>query len=77
MLSHSTIFINKTLCRAEAFSGILTNLAKQKLATIKLNNLNKILGKLWTFRTKFVLQKVNLWTKVKEMNISSNSENFN
>ena len=30
----------KTLCRAEAFSGISTNLPTQDLATIRLNNLN-------------------------------------
>ena len=46
MLSYSVLIINKTLCRDEAFSEILTNLSKQKLATIKLNNLYKILRQL-------------------------------
>ena len=40
MSSYSVLFINKKLCRAKTFSGILTNLPK-KLAAIKLINLNK------------------------------------
>ena len=35
--------LNKMLCRADAFSGILTNFPRQELAKIKLNNLNKTL----------------------------------
>ena len=35
MLSYSALFIDKKFRRAEAFSGILTNLPKQKLDIIK------------------------------------------
>ena len=45
MLSYLVFFINEKLCRAEAFSGILSNFPKQKLAIIKLNKLSKILNK--------------------------------
>ena len=41
MLSYSILFCNKKLCRAEAFSGIVTNLRKQKLDSIKLKKLTK------------------------------------
>ena len=37
MLSYSVSFNNKKLCRAETFSGNLTNLPKHALAKIKLN----------------------------------------
>ena len=43
MLPYSVLLINKTLCRAEALPEIWTNLPEQKLATVKLNNLIKIL----------------------------------
>ena len=39
MISYSVLFINKTFCRAKAFSQILTDLPKCKLAIIKSNNL--------------------------------------
>ena len=41
MLSLSVLLINKNLWRAEAFSGIFTNLLKQNLEIIKFNNLKK------------------------------------
>lgn len=41
MLIYSALFMDKKHGRAEVFSGILTNLPKQKLDIIKLNNLNK------------------------------------
>ena len=41
MLSYSVLFINKTLCIADEFSGILTNLPEPKVTIIKLDNLNK------------------------------------
>ena len=50
MLSYSVLFvINETLCRVEAFSGILTNSPKQKLATIKLDNLARSCSKFENF----------------------------
>ena len=42
MISYSVLFINKKLRRAEAFSEILTNLPKQKLEVMKLNNLKNL-----------------------------------
>lgn len=33
--------MNKKLCIAEEFSGILSDLAKQKMTIIKLSNLNE------------------------------------
>ena len=41
ILSYSVLFIKKKLCRTEVFSGILSNLTKQKLAITKANILNK------------------------------------
>ena len=41
MLIYSALFMDEKHGRAEVFSGILTNLPKQKLDIIKLNNLNK------------------------------------
>ena len=41
MLSYSTLYIEKMLSIAEAFSRISINLPKQKLDLIKINNLNK------------------------------------
>ena len=41
MIFYSLLFIHRKLCRAEAFSEILTYLAKQKLEINKLNNLKK------------------------------------
>ena len=38
MLSYLIFLIIEKLCRAEVFSGILTNQSKQKLDIIKLNN---------------------------------------
>ena len=40
-LSYPALFINKKLCIAETFSIVLTNLPKQKLEIINLNNLSK------------------------------------
>ena len=37
MLYHTVFFTNEKLYRAEVFSGILTNLAKQKLQKFVLN----------------------------------------
>ena len=41
MLIYSALFMHKKHSRAEVFSGVLTNLPKQKQGIIKLNNLNK------------------------------------
>ena len=41
MVSYSALFPKKTLCRAKAFSGVLSNLPKQKLVIIKVNIFNK------------------------------------
>ena len=38
-------FVNKKLFKVKSFSGILSNLRREKLTIIKLNNLNKNLQK--------------------------------
>ena len=66
MLSYSVLFINKTFCRAEAFSGILTDLPNQKLATIKSNNVNKIFNNFENLKPIFSKRLTLFQNKTKE-----------
>ena len=52
--------------RAEAFSGILTDLPKQKLATIKLNNVRKIYNNFENLKPIFSKRLTLFQNKTKE-----------
>ena len=72
MLSYWVLFINKTLCIADEFSGILTNLPEPKLTIIKLDNLNKNFDNL-----RPVFQKRIFCSKARKWASSSDSANLN